>query len=76
MWQTRADESANDVYLAGERVLAGTYRQVGGGREIQMDAEGALPASLDGRVACYMRVHSTWAQLAAQGVAVVGGSKS
>lgn len=74
MWQTRVDESANDVYLAGERVLAGTYRQVGGSREIEMNGEDALPASLDGRVACYMRVHSTWAQIAAQGVAVVRGS--
>ena len=71
MWQTRADESADEMYLAGEKVLAGRYRQVGSAREVELDAEGVLPASLDGRVACYMRVHSTWEQIAQQGVAVV-----
>lgn len=52
-----------DLFLAGERVLPGTYRQVGGMREVQLNHEDFLPASLDGRVACYMRISNTWGQL-------------
>ena len=58
------DPAGDDLFLAGEKVEAGTYRQIGGGREIRLDKDDFLPASLDGRVACYMRVNSTWGQMA------------
>ena len=58
------DTADDELFLAGEKVEPGTYRQVGGGREIRLEKEDFLPASLDGRVACYMRVRYTWAQMA------------
>jgi len=67
MWQeVERDMSADELYLAGEKVLPGVYRQVGGGREIHLEQEDFLPASLDGRVACYQRVQNTWGQIAHQ----------
>jgi len=61
MWkQPENDQFADEVFLAGERVPSGVYRQIGGSREVRLDHEDFLPASLDGRVACYMRVHPTW----------------
>ena len=64
MWeQPENDQFADELFLAGERVPSGTYRQIGGGREIRLDQEDTLPASLDGRVACYMRVHNAWSQI-------------
>jgi hypothetical protein len=52
-----------ELYLAGERVAPGIYKQVGGTRQLSLDREDYLPASLDGRVACYERVEHTWGQL-------------
>jgi len=52
-----------EVYLAGERVPPGVYRQIGTRREICLECEDMLPASLDGRVACYERVLHTWEQI-------------
>lgn len=52
-----------ELFLAGERVLPGIYRQLGNGREVRLDEEDILPASLDGRVACYTLVSNTWAQM-------------
>lgn len=63
MWQTRADEIVENLFLAGEKVRPGTYRQLGTKREVHLEAEDVLPASLDGRVACYMRVLNTWDQV-------------
>lgn len=60
-------------HLAGERVPAGRYRQIESSREILLEKEDVLPASLDGRVACYKRVHSTWEDLCSQ-QAVVASS--
>lgn len=57
--------SDEEFYLAGQKVLPGLYRQIGGGgREVRLEKEDFLPASLDGRVACYMRVNNTWGQMA------------
>lgn len=50
------DPLSGELFLAGERVPAGTYRQIGGNREVLLATEDWLPASLDGRVACYERV--------------------
>ncbi len=67
MWkQPENDQFVDELFLAGERVPSGTYKQIGGGREIHLDHEDFLPASLDGRVACYMRVNNTWSQLSQQ----------
>jgi hypothetical protein len=66
MWQrTEHDSSGEELFLAGEKVRPGIYRQVGGSREILLENEDILPASLDGRVACYMRVQP-WEQMAQQ----------
>jgi hypothetical protein len=58
-----SDVSGQELYLAGEKVLPGVYRQIGGDRLIRLEKEDILPASLDGKVACYLRVDSTWRQL-------------
>lgn len=73
MWQ-RSDEhevNGEELFLAGEKVLPGLYRQVGSGREVRLEQEDFLPASLDGRVACYMRIKNTWGQISDQRTARV-----
>lgn len=60
------DATHEDLFLAGEKVCPGVYRQIGGDREVRFDREDILPASLDGRVACYMRVHPNWGQMRRQ----------
>jgi hypothetical protein len=63
MWtQPDLDICTDEVYLAGEWVSSGTYKQVGSNREIWVEDEDVLPASIDGRVACYRRVQ-TWARV-------------
>ena len=47
------------LHLAGERVAPGVYKQIDDSRELLFEQEGYLPASLDGRVACYMRIERT-----------------
>ncbi len=67
MWkQPENDQFVDELFLAGERVPSGIYKQIDGGREIEIKGEDFLPASLDGRVACYMRVNNTWSQLSQQ----------
>jgi len=56
-------DGAEEFYLAGETVLPGIYRQIGGNREVRIEREDVLPASLDGRVACYRRIYSMWSQI-------------
>lgn len=62
MWQRSEHEGVEELYLAGEKVLPGVYRQIGGSREVRFEKEDILPASLDGRVACYMRVRHLWSE--------------
>jgi hypothetical protein len=57
---TLSEMMTADIYLAGERVPAGIYREVETEREVRLDQEDYLPASLDGRVASYVRVSYTW----------------
>ena len=57
-----AAEDAN-VFLAGQLAPAGTYRLPETGQEVRLDAEGILPATVDGRVAVYEGRPSTWADL-------------
>ncbi len=64
MWQQPDnDRLPEELFLAGERVPPGTYRQVGSNRQVQLEREDYLPASLDGRVACYIRLQNTWVQI-------------
>ena len=45
MWNQTVDENAEEVYLAGEKVLPGVYRQIGSVREICLDRKTCfLPA--------------------------------
>jgi hypothetical protein len=67
MWQRSEHEGGEELFLAGERVRPGIYRQIGGSRQVCLDQEDVLPASLDGRVACYMLVSNQWGQMAKQG---------
>ena len=61
--QREIDPICGELFLAGERVPAGTYRLLGTNLTICLEEEDYLPASLDGRVACYERLCSTWQQL-------------
>jgi len=60
------DPFAEALFLAGERVPPGIYRQIDSKRVIYITSEDHLPASLDGRVACYVRVR-TWGQIQVEG---------
>ena len=44
------------LYLAGERVVAGFYQRLDAKVTIHLEQEDFLPASLDGQVACYIRI--------------------
>jgi hypothetical protein len=46
--------------VAGERVPPGVYRQIGSDRQVVLETEDYLPASLDGRIACYEPIEHTW----------------
>jgi hypothetical protein len=48
------------LFVAGTKAPPGLYRRVDGRREITLESEDYLPASLDGQVACYVRVQ-LWA---------------
>ena len=50
------DEYDQEIYLAGQRVPPGCYRQVDRLRVLHLEQEDVLPASLDGHVACYHRL--------------------
>jgi len=71
MARTSDHEVGEEVYLAGEKVRPGIYWQIGGDREIRVDKDDTLPASLDGRVACYVRVGATWGQMSEKTPALV-----
>ena len=61
-------ELDDELFLAGEKVRPGMYRQIGGARHVVLDHEDFLPASLDGRVACYTRAYETWGQMSRQAI--------
>lgn len=53
----------DDFFIAGQKVAPGRYRLVGSQRDVCLDREDTLPASLDGKVAVYVRRPATWADL-------------
>ena len=61
--QHAIDSVMGDFYLAGTLAPAGLYQLVGTNIKILLTEEDYLPASLDGRVACYETVRFTWHQL-------------
>lgn len=68
------DLSDSGLLLAGHRVCAGVYREIGTNRLVRLDADGCLPASFDGRVACYRRV--TDERCGAAGAKTQAGSRA
>jgi hypothetical protein len=58
--QRETDHFERELYLAGERVPPGIYQEMGKKREVHLDCEDYLPASLDGQVACFVRVDPDW----------------
>jgi hypothetical protein len=58
MWQMSEQEVQEEELLAGRKVAPGIYRELNTHREVRLEQEDFLPASLDGRVACYVRVAS------------------
>ena len=57
----------DELYIAGEHVPSGLYRDIDTRREVRLDQDGMLPASLDGRIAAYVCVEYTWIQHRARG---------
>lgn len=53
----------DEIYLAGHLVPAGFYQLIGTNIKVLLKEEGYLPASLDGRVACYEPVRLNWQQM-------------
>jgi hypothetical protein len=53
----------SSVFVAGQVVPPGVYRQINSRREVQLNEQGILPATCDGRVAVYERRTRTWAEL-------------
>ncbi len=51
-----------EIFVAGEWVAPGTYQHIESTRIIRLEQADYLPASLDGRVACYQRAQPTWGQ--------------
>jgi hypothetical protein len=55
-----------EVLLAGHGTRAGVYRELGTGRLVILEQDDVLPATLDGRIACYVPISHTWAQINAR----------
>jgi hypothetical protein len=56
------DVNAVDIYQAGQRVPPGIYLPLEGGREVNLAQEDALPATLDGHIAVYLRRPESWSE--------------
>jgi|GEM_PF-5560744 hypothetical protein len=65
-WFRREAEETTGVYIAGQRVPPGTYRELGTIRSITLEREDILPASLNGKVAEYVRKPITFAEIQRQ----------
>ncbi len=56
MWQNSQELPDESLFLAGQLAPAGIYREISNNREVRLEKEDVLPASLDGHVACYVCV--------------------
>jgi hypothetical protein len=54
------------LFLAGRMAPAGAYRLAGTDREVMLEQDDVLPATLDGRIAVYERRPPTWGELQGQ----------
>jgi hypothetical protein len=61
------DTDTESIYLAGELAPAGLYQRIGSTHTVRLIVQDYLPATLDGRVACYARVHSLWSDQSESG---------
>jgi hypothetical protein len=57
------NDDGEEVFMAGQWVIAGTYRQVDSSRIVTLEMPGVLPPSFDGRRAEYCRVERPWVTL-------------
>lgn len=62
VWE--AEQISDAIRLAGEMAPPGKYMDVDTKRVLVLKEEDVLPATLDGRVACYIRVANTWSEQA------------
>jgi len=60
MYSAEPEILDGELFVAGQPVEPGVYRQSGSRREVVLDEPDFLPASLDGKVACYTRVSGRW----------------
>ena len=59
---TRNNADPESIYLAGELAPAGLYQRLDTPHTVRLLEKDYLPATLDGRVACYTRI-ALWADL-------------
>ena len=65
MWQQPDnDQFVDELLLAGQKAAPGLYRELGTGRLDEMAYEEPIPATLDGRIACYVKISNLWGQTA------------
>ena len=50
----------DELYLAGQLVAAGLYKEIETGREVRLDRADSLPATHNGRVGAYVCVRNKW----------------
>lgn len=59
----RGSTETGQFFLPGQRVAKGTYMDTESGRRVEITEDDYLPATLNGRVACYVRVARLWGEL-------------
>jgi hypothetical protein len=69
--ERRSIDETEGLFLAGQKVAPGTYRQVGTFRSVHLDNEDYLPASLNGQVAVYVKRPLTFAEMLNKHIPVV-----
>ena len=56
-------EDTDSIFLAGELAPAGLYQRLGTSHTLRLAEQDYLPATFDGRVACYVRIHPQWSEI-------------
>jgi hypothetical protein len=59
-FEPQLNEDGEEVFRAGQFAPAGTYLDTDNGRQVTLEINGPLPASLDGRRAYYRRYERAW----------------
>lgn len=60
--KTNLMQRETETFVAGQWVAPGVYQRIDSPHTVCLNKADYLPASLDGRVACYRRVQPTWGQ--------------